>query len=101
MTYRVGIIGTGFGTKVHYPAFRAHKKFNVVSIAGFNSEKTMKIATNLSIKGYSDWEELIRNDGLDLIAITTPPYLHYQMAKYALEMGKDLLLEKTTTSTAH
>ncbi len=100
MTYKVGIIGTGFGIKVHYPAFTAHPKFEVLAIAGNNYEKTENIAKELAIDAYKDWKVLVDREDLDVIAVTTPPFLHYEMGMYVLNSGKQLLLEKPTTSNA-
>ncbi len=98
---RVGIIGTGFGVKVHVPSMAYHDKFEVVAIAGRNYEKTKKIAAQLDIpKPYEKWEQLIEDKEIDIVSVTTPPYLHYPMAKHALEHNKHLLLEKPTTETA-
>ncbi|MHA2250181.1 MAG: Gfo/Idh/MocA family protein [Candidatus Kariarchaeaceae archaeon] len=96
----VGIIGTGFGAKVHLPALLAHPDFEVVSIAGRNLEKAKRIAEEASISYTSNWKDLISDKNIELIAVTTPPYLHYQMALKALKANKHLLLEKPTTTTA-
>ena len=50
MTYNVGIIGTGFGAKVHLPALIYHPDFKPVIIAGRNKEKAEKIAAEYNIK---------------------------------------------------
>ena len=99
MTYSVGIIGTGFGTKVHLPALQAHEDFEVKIIAGRNPSKTEKIAAEAGIKGTTNWREILNQD-VDLITISTPPFLHYEMAMEVLQAGKHLLLEKPTTHSA-
>lgn len=98
--YTVGIIGTGFGSKVHLPAFQNHSGFEVKSIAGRNFEKANSIAQETGVYAVSDWKELLRDTSIDVIAVTTPPYLHYEMGKAVLEAGKHLLLEKPTTTIA-
>ncbi|MCY3413358.1 MAG: Gfo/Idh/MocA family oxidoreductase [Candidatus Heimdallarchaeota archaeon] len=100
-TYKVAIIGTGFGTKVQAPAFQADQRFEVVALAGRNTEKTKQLASNLEIPfSTGSWKEVLKED-VDLISVATPPYLHYEMAKQVLKSGKHLLLEKPTTSTAY
>ncbi|MHA2172259.1 MAG: Gfo/Idh/MocA family protein [Candidatus Kariarchaeaceae archaeon] len=96
----VGIIGTGFGTKVHLPALQAHQDFEVISIAGRNPEKTATIAKEAGINHTTQWKDLLEDSSIDLITVTTPPYLHYEMAKKVLKSGKHLLLEKPTTTKA-
>jgi predicted dehydrogenase len=101
-TYRsnVGIIGTGFGAKVHLPAFQYHPDFEVSIIAGRNEEKTKKIASENKLRYTTKWKDIINDESIDVVAITTPPYLHYKMAKSALLNKKHIMLEKPTTSNA-
>ena len=99
MTYKVGIIGTGFGTKVQFPAMDVHPDFEVVALAGRDFDKTKKLASEVGITAYEDWRELLFLD-IDLISVVTPPYLHFEMGMEVLKAGKHLLLEKPTTSNA-
>lgn len=96
---KVGIIGTGFGASFHLPLFNDNPDFEVVSIAGRNYEKTKAIASKNNVAAFESWKELITSD-VDVISVVTPPSLHYEMAKEALEQGKHIMLEKPTTSTA-
>ncbi|OLS26143.1 MAG: 4-carboxy-2-hydroxymuconate-6-semialdehyde dehydrogenase [Candidatus Heimdallarchaeota archaeon LC_2] len=100
MVHNVGIIGTGFGAKVHLPALIHHPDFKPLVIAGRNKEKADKVATEYGIKSTTNWKDLLENDDLDLITVSTPPYLHYEMGKAVLQSGKHLLLEKPTTTNA-
>lgn len=100
MTYNVGIIGTGFGTKVHLPALQAHPDFEPIIIAGRNPEKTQQLAETNNIQWTTNWKDLVNNSELDLIAVSAPPYQHYRMGRKILKAGKHLLLEKPTTSNA-
>ncbi len=100
MTYKVGIIGTGFGAKVHLPAFQSHQEFEVEIIAGRDPDKTQGIAKAAGISYTTNWMDLLKIDGIDIVAISTPPYLHYEMARKSLLQNKHILLEKPTTTTA-
>ena len=100
MVYNVGIIGTGFGAKVHLPSLKYHPDFNPVIIAGRNEDKARKIAEEHGIKFTTNWKELLDDDSLDIITVSTPPYLHYEMGKAVIDSGKHLLLEKPTATTA-
>ncbi len=98
---RIGIIGTGFGAKVHAPAMKHHEKFEVIAISGRNQEKTERIANELQIpQFYTNWKQMIKEEKLDAVSVSTPPYLHYNMGKRVLKNGLHLLLEKPTTETA-
>ena len=44
--------------------------------------------------------DITRDPSVDAVAIATPVFTHYQLAKEALENGKHVLLEKPMTSTS-
>ena len=41
MTYRVGIVGSGFGGRVHAPAYALHPQFEPVAIASPHNARTV------------------------------------------------------------
>jgi predicted dehydrogenase len=91
---RVGMIGTGFGSLVQIPAFRAHGRAEVVAVASGTPGKAKKTADTLGVPhAFDDWRKLVAAD-LDLVSITTPPSLHHPMALAALAAGKHVLCEK-------
>lgn len=91
----VAIVGTGFGKKVHIPAFQIHP--NTVPVAVYNRslDKARAIALENDIPHASNQlETLLSLPDVDAVSISTPPFLHYEMAKATLKAGKHLLLEK-------
>jgi predicted dehydrogenase len=92
---RVGIVGTGWGTRVQVPLFR-QAGLQVVAIAGFRAEKTAETAGGLELRGHDDWRELIASPDVDLVSIVTPPSEHREMTLAALRVGKHVLCEKPT-----
>ncbi|MGC8801345.1 MAG: Gfo/Idh/MocA family protein, partial [Chloroflexus sp.] len=92
----IGIIGTGWGTRVQVPAFRA-AGLVVTALAGSNSAKTARIAQELDVPfATANWREVLERDDVRLVSIVTPPYLHREMAEAALAAGKHVLCEKPT-----
>ena len=49
---------------------------------------------------YADFKELIQRDDVDAVAIATPTATHFELAKLALDQGKDVLVEKPATETS-
>lgn len=90
----IAIIGTGWGTRVQIPAFRA-AGLNVVALVGRDRAKTQRLAQDLDI-GFAtnDWREVLGRSDVRLVSIITPPNLHREMAIAALEAGKHVLCEK-------
>ena len=97
---RVGVIGTGFGSLVQIPAFRAHPRVEVVAVASGTPGKAGQTARAMGIpRAFDDWTELVAAD-LDLVSITTPPVLHHAMATAALDAGRHVLCEKPMAMSA-
>lgn len=94
-TIRVAVIGTGFGTTVHVPAFQSCAHTEVVAICSGREERAREAAARFGIPHWStDYREVVARSDVDLVSISTPPYQHYPMAMAALEAGKHVLLEK-------
>ncbi len=92
---RVGVIGTGFGGRVHIPGFRMHPDTTVVAISSSSLEKARSVAQKLGVPhACESAEALIARDDIDLVSITTPPFLHRDMLLAAVGHGKHVLCEK-------
>ncbi len=91
----IGIIGTGFARKVQIPAFLACESAKIVSVASGSAENAKATAEEFGISHFTaDWHETVSRSDVDLVCITTPPNLHLEMTKFALESGKNVLCEK-------
>ena len=97
----VAVVGTGFGQKVHIPGFKANPRTQVVAVYHRDLEKAKAIAQSHSIPNACQTiEEIVALPEVQAVSISTPPFLHYEMAKTVLQAGKHLLLEKPTTLSA-
>ena len=97
----VAIVGTGFGQKVHIPGFQAHHRTKVAAVHHRDIDKARAIASTHNIPHSADnLTEILALPEVSAVSISTPPFLHYEMAKTVLEAGKHLLLEKPTTLSA-
>ena len=92
---RIAIIGFGkIAADQHVPAIQGNPRFELV---GTSSRSGQGVA-----QAFTDWREMIRSvDGLEAVAITTPPEPRYEIARECLLAGLHCLLEKPpTTGTA-
>ena len=97
---KIGIIGTGFGAKVHIPGFQKLPEVAVVALTGKNHDKTKLIAKQYGIpRAYSNWHDMIRNSEIKAISIAAPPYLHFPIIQEALKQKKAILCEKPFCAT--
>lgn len=100
-TIGVAVVGTGFGEKIHIPGFQAHHRTQPVAVYHRDLDKAKAIASSHDIPHASDrLEDILALPDVAAVSISTPPFLHYEMAKMALQAGKHLLLEKPTTLNA-
>ncbi|MDP3729520.1 MAG: Gfo/Idh/MocA family oxidoreductase [bacterium] len=92
---RIGIIGTGFGAKVHIPGFKTVRGVRILGIAGTHTAKTKEIAQKNNIPlAFDSWKKLVSHPDIDAISIVTPPHLHAAIALHAIKNGKHVLCEK-------
>ncbi len=91
--YRVGIVGAGFGSRVHLPAFSAHPKFEVVALASPHSAR--KVASERNIPhAFTTCEKMLEGAELDVVSIATPPFTHHADVLASLAAGKHVICEK-------
>lgn len=97
----IGLIGTGFMGRAHALAFhQARSNFDLpvrprlVSLADGNPERAQQCARDWGFEHAADWEALIADPRVQLVAITTPNQLHAPMALAALAQGKAVYCEK-------
>ena len=93
----VALVGTGFGQKIHLPGLQIHPRTEVVAVYHRDQAKATAIAQQHQIPhACQSLEEIVALPAVEAVSISTPPFLHYEMAKIALNAGKHLLLEKPT-----
>jgi predicted dehydrogenase len=93
---RAGVVGTGFIGAVHVEALR-RLGVEVVGVVGSSAERAR--AKGLA-PAYGSYEELLADDRVDVVHLTTPNHLHYPQVKQALEAGKHLVCEKPLAMTS-
>ena len=99
-TLGAAIVGTGFMGRTHLEGLR-RLGIEVVGIRGSSAEKSRRIAEEWGLaKGYADYPELLADNDVDVVHITTPNHLHYEQARAALEAGKHVLCEKPLAMTS-
>jgi predicted dehydrogenase len=97
----VALVGTGFGQKIHIPGFEHHPRTEVVAVYNRDLGKAKEIADSHKILyAYNDLDKILSLPNVDAVSISTPPFLHYEMAKAVLEAKKHLLLEKPMAMNA-
>ena len=98
---RVGIIGIGIWSTIsHVPALVQTGRVELVSICRRSSDKLAFSRQQLgAAKAYTDWQELLAQDNLDAVVISTPHHVHTKQTVAALERGLHVLVEKPMALT--
>ncbi|WP_284651249.1 Gfo/Idh/MocA family oxidoreductase [Flavobacterium terrisoli] len=92
------LLAYGMSGKVfHAPFLATYKGFELYAVLERNQKKA---ATDYpSIISFSNIDELLSDETIELVIINTPNNTHFDYAKQVLEAGKHALIEKPATST--
>jgi predicted dehydrogenase len=90
---RIAIIGFGkIAGDQHVPSIEANPRFELAASSSRSGKGPAPV--------FTDWRELLRSvDGLEAVAITTPPKPRYEIARECLQAGLHVLLEKPPCAT--
>jgi len=92
---QVGVIGTGFIGPAHIEALRRLPNVEVAALADIDQQTADQKADQLGVpRAYGDYMKLLKLDSIESVHICTPNFLHFSMAKKAIEAGKHVICEK-------
>jgi predicted dehydrogenase len=94
---KIGLIGYGYWGPNLARNFNANPDLDLSYICDFSQDRLKAAAMYKQTKLVSDPNILFGDKDLDAIAVATPVSTHFDLAKKALESGKDVWLEKPMT----
>lgn len=95
----IGILGAGNIARSMARTISGMADATVLAIGSRSLEKAEKFADEFGIPSrYGSYEELARDERLDLIYIATPHSRHYEDCMLCLENGRNVLCEKAFTA---
>lgn len=98
---KTAVIGSGFMGGAHIEAIQRIGGVDVIAIASDDKTGTSELQSKYDIpKYYEDWQEVMKDDEVEVIHNCTPNFLHFEINKAAIEVGKHILSEKPLTLTA-
>ncbi|MEZ4580821.1 MAG: Gfo/Idh/MocA family oxidoreductase [Caldilineaceae bacterium] len=96
----VAITGTGFMGPAHLEGLR-RLGIDVVGIQGSTPEKSKAAAARLGLrKAYASFDEILDDDEVTVVHLTTPNRVHFATARDALRAGKHVHCEKPLAMNA-
>lgn len=98
----IGVIGAGsWATSAHIPGIIQHEKAHLRAVQNRTKSKAMQIAADFNADlAFDDYKEMVLTGAVDAVIVSSTPNVHYEQAKFALEQGKHVLIEKPMTFTA-
>jgi predicted dehydrogenase len=97
----VGVIGYGYWGPNIVRNFQSQEFSRVTVVCDSRLDALAKVArTYPEMEISSDVTQVLRSPDIDIIAVVTPVWTHFELAKAALENGKHVFVEKPFTSTS-
>ena len=97
---RVGVIGYGYWGPNIVRNFHGQDRSRVAAVCDKSSKSLDRVRHAFpSMKTTTDCKELLTSPDIDVIAVVTPVWTHFELAKTALENGKHVFVEKPFTCT--
>jgi predicted dehydrogenase len=90
----LGVIGCGGFGLYALQQFAQIPGIRLAGMAGTARPAALAAAKRYGLEDVVDVERLVALPAVDLIYISTPPFLHYSQARQALEAGKHVICEK-------
>ncbi|MHA7128796.1 Gfo/Idh/MocA family protein [Algoriphagus namhaensis] len=93
-TINAAIVGTGFIGPAHLEALRRLPNVTVTGLVEVNQEIADQKAAELGIPNAYTFENMLKDESIQVVHICTPNFLHFPQTKAALLAGKHVICEK-------
>jgi UDP-N-acetyl-2-amino-2-deoxyglucuronate dehydrogenase len=94
MKIGIGIIGTGAIAVKHAQAIESLVNAELLALYNPNPNSSAKAQEKFSVPVFSDLEEFLNIQGLQVVCICTPSGMHLEPAMAAIQAGKHVFVEK-------
>ena len=88
---KVGLVGVGGISGAHIPVWEEMENAELVALCDIRPERMEKYSGK---RCYTDFDEMLANEELDILDICLPTYLHADFAVKAMEKGINVITEK-------
>ena len=91
---KIGLLGVGSVGDLHKWAIDEHPECELTAICNRTISKAEKMAEGTSIRCYSDYKEMMKQEELDAVIVNLPHDMHHDVTNYILNCGVSVLVEK-------
>lgn len=95
-----GIVGLGKIAKTFANEFQFVKDSKIYRVGSRDVAKSRDFAIQFGIENYGTYDEVFKDENVDIVYISTPHHLHFELTKEALLNNKHVLCEKPITVNA-
>jgi predicted dehydrogenase len=96
---KAAVIGVGSIGQNHARVYREMDGAQLVGVADANAGSAAKIGSRLNVPFYTDVNKLLEEQQPDLVSISVPTSLHFNVGMDMIKRGLHVLVEKPITST--
>lgn len=93
VTIHIAIIGSGLIARVHAQVLK-ELGHTITAVVNVNKKSAEAFARQYKAEGFGDDFAMALADNIDCVHVCTPPTLHYETVKSALNAGKHVICEK-------
>lgn len=91
----VGVIGYGYaGRNFHSYLIGLEKRLNLYAICVRDPERRKQAATEHRVKTFSNVDDMLKDDNINLVVVATPHNTHAELSVKAMDAGKHVIVEK-------
>lgn len=92
----IGFVGCGIVTeRGHLPGLRSLPTAKVRAVSDIDHDRLRRVADRFAVeRRYPDYQALVEDPSIDIVAVCVPAQLHVQVATAVLDAGKHLFVEK-------
>jgi predicted dehydrogenase len=95
---RIGVIGYGYWGPNIVRNFHAHESSEVVMVCDKSPKSLERLKkAHPDMPSTTNADDILKSPKIDVVAVVTPVWTHYELAKAALENGKHVFVEKPFT----
>ena len=94
---KVALVGVGGISGAHIPAWEERRDAELVALCDIRAEQMEKYKNKHC---YTDFDEMLKNEEIDILDICLPTYLHAELAIKAMNMGINVICEKPVSLNA-
>jgi predicted dehydrogenase len=100
---KIALVGTGtISESIHIPILQSIPDVDLVAICDSNQKQLERVANKFRIfKKFTDVDSLLKSCDVDIIDIATPGFTHFDIARKAISLGINTIVEKPATLSGH